>query len=346
MSFRVRTETRPSAAGLDGTIVVLEGPAGTPRAEVWPALGFNCFRWQVAGAGQAVDLLYADPQLFDNGRPTRSGIPILFPFPNRIRAGRYRWEGKEYQLPLNDSKAPNAIHGFACRLPWRVLGQGADDCTAWVEAEFQGSRDAPDTVALWPSDYRIRVTYRLADDRLRVEAVVDNPGRGSLPFGLGYHPYLHMPLGPGGSEASCQVEAHAPAYWELRDYLPTGVRRPVDAPRDLTVLRPVAGLDLDEVYTGLGFLPDGLAPDLCRRGRLADVTARREVTLLTSADFRELVVFTPPHRQALCLEPYTCTTDAINLEPKSVDAGLRVLGPGQSWQGMMEFRCTGTTATG
>ena len=75
-------------------------------------------------AGRTLDLLYADPNLFTDGRPTRSGIPILFPFPNRIRVGRFSWEGKEYQLPLNDSVKQNAIHGFACRRPWRVVGQG------------------------------------------------------------------------------------------------------------------------------------------------------------------------------------------------------------------------------
>ena len=30
----------------------------------------------------------------------------------------------------------------------------------------------------------------------------------------------------------------------------------------------------------------------------------------------------PPHREAICLEPYTCTTDAINLQQQGVNAGL------------------------
>ena len=33
-----------------------------------------------------------------------------------------------------------------------------------------------------------------------------------------------------------------------------------------------------------------------------------------SPAFRELVLFTPPHRRAVCLEPYTCPTDAIHLQ--------------------------------
>ena len=53
--------------------------------------------------------------------------------------------------------------------------------------------------------------------------------------------------------------------------------------------------------------------------------------LAAGSDFRELVLFTPGHRQAMCLEPYTCATDAINLHQRGVDAGWRVLPSGESW---------------
>src|SRR5262245_30565633 len=130
MAYQVRTEQR------DGTIVVLEGDGGKPHAEIWPARGLNAYQWQVERNSQTLDLLYADPQLFPNGRPTRSGIPILFPFPNRIRAGRFSWKGRDYQLPLNDPTARNAIHGFVCQRPWRVVARGADEREAWVTADF------------------------------------------------------------------------------------------------------------------------------------------------------------------------------------------------------------------
>jgi len=41
--------------------------------------------------------------------------------------------------------------------------------------------------------------------------------------------------------------------------------------------------------------------------------------------------------EAICLEPYTCTTDAINLQQQGLDAGLRVLEPGESWRGIIEM---------
>lgn len=332
MAFQVFTERRPTSTELDGSVHVLTGGGG--RAEVWPALGFNCYRWQRSVAGAPLDLLYADPRLFDGASPTRSGVPILFPFPNRIREGRFVWAGREYQLPCNDSTKKNAIHGFPCRKPWRVIGQGADAGSAWVTGEFHGATDAPEARAFWPADYLLRVTYRLTELGLRVEAEVTNPDRLALPFGLGYHPYVRVPLLPAGGEADCWVESAAREIWELKDSLPTGERRPVDAARNLTTGRRLSELTLDDLFSDLESPPPP-AGALYWRGAVRQGTA--EVRLLTDAAFGELVLFTPPHRQAVCLEPYTCATDAINLQQRGIAAGLRVLQPGERWMGVVEF---------
>src|SRR5437868_12662155 len=78
MPFQITWEPRPNTLGLDDRVAVLAN--GANRLEVWPALGFNAFRWQVVGQ----ELLYRNPQFFSERKPTRSGFPILFPFPNRI----------------------------------------------------------------------------------------------------------------------------------------------------------------------------------------------------------------------------------------------------------------------
>lgn len=53
--------------------------------------------------------------------------------------------------------------------------------------------------------------------------------------------------------------------------------------------------------------------------------------------FRELVVYTPPNRNAVCLEPYTCATDAVNLQPRGIDAGWRVLEPRAEFRTWIEI---------
>lgn len=358
MAFQISWEQRDNTLGLDGRVAVLHDARN--RLEIWPALGFNAYRWQVAGQ----ELLYRSPQFFTELKPTRSGVPILFPFPNRIRDGRFSWppvspcpegegsgvrgsaasprpegeglgvRGKTFQLPRNDPAAKNAIHGFAHTRPWRILDQGASVGSAWITAEFHGSADAPETLALWPADYRLRVTYRLFDQVLRVEADADNPDARPLPFGLGYHPYFALtPF--GGPQAFVTVASGK--YWELIDNLPTGQIRDVDEPRDLRHGQNLAELQLDDVMTKLFTFAYDQNDALGLTGVLQHPGGKGMLTLWTADDFRELVLFTPPHREAICLEPYTCTTDAINLSPRGIDAGLRVLQPGEHWQGVVEM---------
>jgi aldose 1-epimerase len=332
MPFAVRTRTQAVATGREATIFILDDGAGG-RTEIWPELGFNCFRWNGVRGGRTLDLLYADPSLFGEGRATRSGIPILFPFPNRIRDGRFAWDGKEYQLPLNGPSGKNAIHGFACRRPWRVIHQGADDASAWMTGEFHAGRDAPDCLSLWPADHLIRVTYRLGAGVLRIEAEVENPDRRTLPFGLGYHPYYRTPFAAGASAADCLVQTPAKEMWPLVDCLPTAPPRPVDAARDLRTPRRFLEVQLDDVLTSL---PGPGADGLCERGMIESGGER--LRLRASPSFREAVVFTPGHREAFCIEPYTCTTDAINLQARGVDAGLLTLPPGGRWAAVFEMR--------
>src|SRR5262245_41292924 len=112
-----------SATPFEGRFGTQTGPAvrltaGPAVAEVLPFVGFNCVRWDVGGE----PILFAEPADTPNPSPTRGGHPILFPFPNRIRNGRFTFEGREFRLPLNDSTKAHAIHGFTPRNPWRVVG--------------------------------------------------------------------------------------------------------------------------------------------------------------------------------------------------------------------------------
>ncbi len=340
MPFQVRVEQRPAAEGVDGTVYVLDG-GRAGRAEVAPAIGFNCYHWEVpAPGGEAYNLLFADPEFFNHGKPTRTGIPILFPFPNRIRNGEYIWEGKTYHLPRNDPSGRNAIHGFACRRAWNVVKQEADDTRAAVAAEFRSAVEGAEARELWPAEYVLRVKYSLTERRLAVLAEVENPGPVPLPFGLGYHPYFRVAATPFEESASCRVQVPARDYWVLQDSLPSGERKPVEGGRDLLQPRPYPELKLDDVLTGL---PGG--DGLCPRGSVYWKTGPAELRVLASADFRDVVVFTPPHRQAICIEPYTCVTDAINLQARGSDAGWRVLGPGEHWRGAVEFQLHVGTAS-
>jgi aldose 1-epimerase len=81
-------------------------------------------------------------------------------------------------------------------------------------------------------------------------------------------------------------------------------------------------------YFRLPFAPGGRPDDrgICR---LINEAKNAEFLLDFDRGFRELVVYTLPDRgDVISHEPYTQTTDAINLQARGVAAGLRILGHG------------------
>ena len=302
----------------------IRDPESGSNASIAPALGFNCFRFESHTAGgEVVDVLDTMPDfLSGTGRPSGSGIPILFPFPNRIASGQFRWGEREYQLPLPPGR-PDAIHGFCHDHPWRVTArdEGA------VTGTFQLSVDAPDRRPLWPADFLIEVRYEVRGAALRSNIRVMNPDSRPLPWGFGTHPYFKLPLGAKGDASKCLYRAAAHLRWPLKDSLPWGQPVPPPAEADLVRGIPHHSVPLDHVYTKL--VPEG------NRHECVIVDEGSGLTMVQSfgVEFRELVVFTPPPRpNVVCLEPYTCTTNAINLEAQGVNAGWDVLDPGTAFE--------------
>jgi aldose 1-epimerase len=334
MLYHIDTEER-TVGGHSSTVYTLSRRDTGSLAEIWPAFGFNCVRWHA----DRHELLYHAPDWAESPIPTRSGIPILFPFPNRIRDGSFTFEGREYHLPKNDGPKTNAIHGFTPRNPWRIFGYGTDLESAWLHADFEIPQDLPDASNLWPGSARFSVCYRLKADRLRMEMQVHNTGDGPFPFGVGLHPYFQLPWAHDASN----FLLHAPArsIWSLKDTMPTGEKEPV--PDSLNWNRPrlIGAANIDTVYGDLGVIHEG-SDGLLLRATIADANRPGRIELLTSPEFRESVVFVPPHRRAVCVEPYTCVTDAVNLQARGVDAGWRELAAGQRWSGVVEFRWNGT----
>jgi aldose 1-epimerase len=326
MAFTVTT--RPGTAGdRSGPVYVLA--SDDCRAEVWPFAGFNCLRWQVRTPDGWADLLYVAPDWETNPVPTRSGHPVLFPFPNRLRDGKLSFGGKEYVLPLNDSVKRNAIHGFAPRVPWRVVGTTATATDASVTGQFRLSQDAPESAHLWPADATLTLTYRLTPTSLRVEALVENPGPGPLPFGLGYHPYFRV---PGATADESSLTTAATSVWETDDGVPTGRKLPLPPDLDFRASRPVGATAIDNLFGDLDTSADPFPRVAVLRAAAGDLAIHADPA------FGELVLFTPVHRQAVAVEPYTCATDAAHLEARGVKAGWRELPAGGTFVATTEYR--------
>jgi len=290
-------------------------------ASVLPGLGFNCYSFVVPTARGPLETLWSSPQLLEgSAKPSGSGIPLMFPFAGRIRGTSFRFQDREYSLVAGDGLG-NAIHGFVINRPWRVLEQAADR----VRGQFHAAKDDAALLDRWPADFCITAEHRLEANRLISEFTIENPDDKPLPFGFGTHGYFRVPLG-GKDGEGCVVTVPVGDGWELENLLPTGKTSSPAIVGQLAAGMKASEMKLDHVFSGLRFTNHRAA------ATVYDPETRHRLRLEFDDQFPVCVVFNPPHREAVCIEPYTTIPDPYTLSARGIDPHLRILMPGQSFR--------------
>jgi aldose 1-epimerase len=241
------------------------------------------------------------------------GLPLI-PWPNRIQDGAYTFDGIDYQVPLTEPEAHNAIHGF---LRWR---------------NWACRRSSPGQVVMgtvlhpqmgYPFTLDVSVDYRLDDDGLSVRTTATNIGDQPCPYGTGQHPYLSA-----GTDLidPCRLELDA-GQWLPTDErgLPTGHAPTAGSDYDFRHGRQIGEQDIDYTFTDLARSEAGLA---WVQLTAADGTG---VALWADRTYPFLEIYTahtqpaPHRRRGLGVEPMTCAPNAFR-----TGEGLIRLAPGES----------------
>ncbi|MGV8895200.1 MAG: aldose 1-epimerase family protein [Rhodoglobus sp.] len=163
---------------------------------------------------------------------------VLAPWPNRLAHGRYTFDGRSHQLPINDPDLGHALHGLVFDRPWEVLEQTRSAVTmTHILDESQG----------YPFQVAMTVTYSLEGSQLNCEASWQNRGSTPAPFGLGFHPYFR----PGPSpmaEWSLTVPSTVFLDSDPATALPTGPRDVSGTPFDFRTPRPLGEEQFSVAY--------------------------------------------------------------------------------------------------
>lgn len=127
------------------------------------------------------------------------GIPILYPWANRLGGNTYTAQGATVDLMPGENGVradPNGlpIHGVLAAYPgWRVTDESPNELTALVDFGAD-----PRLLASFPYPHVLTVTARLADRTLTVRTTVAATGDSAVPLCFGFHPYLQLPGVPRG----------------------------------------------------------------------------------------------------------------------------------------------------
>ncbi len=290
-------------AGADGGIALR---AGDTEAVIDPAGGANCLAFR-AGARDLIEPVPAPDAA--RATPTRWGCPILFPFPGRIAGGRYRIAGREYRLPLTAPDGQAHLHGFAPRRGWRVVDRDADSCVC----AFDRALLAPEEARAYPWPFALTVRWSVRPGLLRADVAVANPGDDPLPFGFGLHPYLAV-------AEDAIVRVPATRAWPHREGLPTGPPAPAMGPWPWAALEPGAST----LLTGLP-------------KTTIEATAGAIALRFPGDRLGEVVLYRPPGRAAVCIEPWTSVSGAAASLAPGAPHGLVHLPAGATWDAWIEL---------
>ena len=113
---------------------------------------------------------------------------LLAPWSNRIRDGKYCFQGKEYDFKGETIGGELALHGLIADQVFELIEQKPDYLRAKVSVP---------KLPAYPFEVEIEVTYQISSSphRLSLNMVAHNKGTGDAPITLGWHPYFLCPSG-------------------------------------------------------------------------------------------------------------------------------------------------------
>jgi aldose 1-epimerase len=294
-------------------VTVLALSSDRLRLRLVPAIGASVIGLELRHRGAWMRVTRPSPEPL--ARSSDSACFLLVPYSNRIRDGRFTFEGRSYQL-LHPEK--HAIHGDVRDRPWRVVEQDAVSARLVFD-----SRDHEGVN--FPFPFTAEVTWRLDGAALASALRVTNAGAERMPAGLGFHPYFERALGHAREVVELQLAVGGVYPGETP--LPTGPPAPLAPAQDFSRARPL-DVALDHCFAGW----DG-------RARMRWPVTGIEAELHASAALRHVIVYSPGGQSFFALEPVSNANDGFNLLAAGQrDTGVVALAPGESLEGDFVLR--------
>jgi aldose 1-epimerase len=288
------------------------------EATYLPELGMVCS--SLVHEGEELLAQRGGPEAYAE-RGSSFGIPLLYPWANRLSGWDYEAGGRRVELDRSsplvhvDGATGLPIHGLltASRL-WTVVESSPTGLAA--ELEFGAH---PELLALFPFPHRVQMRIGIADSRLTVRTLVIASGDVAVPISFGFHPYLVCDR----RDATIELPVRRRALLDDRG-LPTGSHETV-APGSLDGALGERAFDdsFDQLAAEPVFSIAGerrtISIEMVRRaggGRGAE-----------EGGWAVAQVYSPAGAEFICFEPMTAPVDAL----RSGD-GLRWVQPGDAFE--------------
>lgn len=282
-----------------------------------PAIGNNIYRiWDKVKERELLRVPESPEQLLES--PVHYGTPILIP-PNRISAGKFTFQDREYQLEVNPLTGLH-IHGLVKSSPWKVTAKSDNGEEQSITSVLE-TNQYPEMMAQIPHHLVLEMTITLKGNSISQSLRATNRSELDVPFGYGLHTWFML----DGRPEQWQLKLPVESIWELTETLvPTGNHLPLEELAPLTSMEGLnlKGADLDTVFFNGSHEP---------KATLVNASEGLELQYSGSENFKHWVIYTKGEAdQFICLEPYTWVTDAPNLDMDPQVTGFKAISPGDT----------------
>jgi aldose 1-epimerase len=275
--------------------------------------------------------------------PGLNGIPLLWPFANRLDEQAFYANGVKYSFDTglgNTGRGAIPIHGYLMNAKeWTVVEARADQSGAWITSRLEFHRH-PSYIAQFPFAHVLTMTYRLSEGALEVRTRIENLSTDSMPVAIGYHPYFQLTDSP---RTAWTLSVPARTHWRLdARLLPTGETEPVSARFPNPAQVALGSVALDDVFSDLERDKDGRAT--------VSVRGQQQVfDVVVGPNYKALVLYAPlaagrgrrggqtagappAPPNWIAIEPMAGITNSMNLAEKGLYKELQSIPPGGVWQ--------------
>jgi len=251
------------------------------------------------------------------------GIPLLYPWANRLAAFEYEAGGRAVRVPRDPARIQLESHGLPIhgviggRQAWELTRAPAPDGGA-LTARLRWDDSVPELLEVFPFRHELVYDARLEGGRLQLDLTVHANGADAVPLALGFHPYISL---PGAPREQWHVELPAMRRLALDEHqIPTGPDRAFAARRFALAER-----EFDDAFD-----------QLSEPGHFAVEAAGRRVEVEFLEGYPCAQVFAPLNVACICFEPMAAPPNAL----RSGD-GLRMLAPGATTRASFSLRIRG-----
>ena len=237
---------------------------------------------------------------------------LLAPWPNRIRDGKYSWNGVDYQAPLNEAARGNNLHALVFDKEWSVKENTGDRATLTLTIHAS---------AAYATDLEFSVVYSLSSAGLHWQINAKNIGKIAAPYGVSVHPYLMAEAGVKNDACTLTLKSSKYMSVDAQRLLPTGVKNVEEANFDFRNGRVIGDQFIDHAF---------VMDDRTSRIELR-APSGKGTWLSSDENAKWCQIHTSDRdggagsRMQLAVEPMTCAVDAFNSKEDVIE-----LAPGAS----------------